>query len=83
MMQNLDCTKAEILHVAQSLFHDIKPAIDAGLDTVWIDRQGLSEGGSWGATSKIAPLPQANLTFSSLQQFTKFARKAEKTLQTL
>ena len=36
-----------------------------------------------GATSKNSPLPQANLTFSSLQQFTKFARKAEKTLQTL
>ena len=55
MMQNLDCTKAEILHVAQSLFHDIKPAIDAGLDTVWIDRQGLSEGGSWVQLQKIAP----------------------------
>ena len=27
-----------VLHVAQSLFHDIKPAHDLGLATAWIDR---------------------------------------------
>jgi 2-haloacid dehalogenase len=28
------------VHVAQSLFHDIAPATDLGLPTVWINRQG-------------------------------------------
>lgn len=37
----------DILHVAQSLFHDHSPATAFGLDRVWIDRQPLSEGGDW------------------------------------
>ena len=65
MMQNLDCEVADTLHVAQSLFHDIKPATDAGLNTVWIDRQGLANGGSWGATANIDKLPLADIRFSS------------------
>ncbi len=36
-----------ILHVAQSLYHDIAPANALGLDTVWIDRH---EGRGTGAT---------------------------------
>ena len=75
MLQNLDCEKSEILHVAQSLFHDINPASEAGLDTAWIDRQGLAEGGSWGATAKIDKPLQAGLTFDSLLQFADFACK--------
>jgi 2-haloacid dehalogenase len=40
--------KAAIMHVAQSLFHDIVPAKAAGLHTTWIDRRkGM---GGWGAT---------------------------------
>jgi 2-haloacid dehalogenase len=31
------------VHVAQSLFHDIAPATDLGLPTVWINRQGEPE----------------------------------------
>ena len=73
MMRNLDCKKTEILHVAQSLFHDIQPATDAGLNSVWIDRQGLADGGSWGATAKIDRVPQAEKRFSTLQEFTEFA----------
>jgi 2-haloalkanoic acid dehalogenase type II len=77
MIGSLDCKKTEILHVAQSLFHDIKPAKNAGLDTVWIDRQGLADGGSWGATAKIDKPPTANIRFSSLQEFTEFVCKAK------
>ena len=76
MMRNLHCETTNILHVAQSLFHDIKPANDAGLNTVWIDRQGLVDGGSWGATARIDNPPQADIRFSSLQEFTEFACKA-------
>ena len=77
MLQNLDCEKKDTLHVAQSLFHDIKPATDAGLNTVWIDRQGLANGGPWGATAKIDMRPKADIRFSSLQEFTEFACKAK------
>jgi 2-haloacid dehalogenase len=45
--------KGDILHTAQSLFHDHVPATAAGLATCWIDRRhGL---GGYGAT---APPPQ-------------------------
>jgi len=32
--------KGELLHVAQSLFHDHEPASNIGLENVWIDRGG-------------------------------------------
>ncbi len=37
-----------VLHVAQSLYHDIAPAREAGLKTVWVNRRG--DRGGWGAT---------------------------------
>lgn len=40
--------RAELLHVAQSLFHDHVPARERGITSVWIDRRGEREG--WGAT---------------------------------
>jgi 2-haloalkanoic acid dehalogenase type II len=56
----------EILHVAQSLFHDHAPAKAAGLDTAWIDRQRLSENGDWGATKPVDERPQPDHVFFSL-----------------
>ena len=41
--------KEQILHTAQSLFHDHVPACDAGLATNWIDRRHDQPG--WGATA--------------------------------
>ena len=58
-----------ILHVAQSLFHDIEPANHFGMQTAWIDRQNLSDGGSWGATAKTATMPKADATFPTLMAF--------------
>jgi 2-haloacid dehalogenase len=55
-----------VIHVAQSLFHDHAPAKAAGLDTVWIDRQRLSVGGEWGATSPIEDPPQPDHVFFSM-----------------
>jgi len=46
--RSLGVKKAEILHTAQSLFHDIVPAKAIGLRTMWIDRRRGVEG--WGAT---------------------------------
>ena len=58
-----------ILHVAQSLFHDHAPAKAAGLDTVWIDRQGLAEGGEWGATRRVEEPPEPDHVFTSMAAF--------------
>jgi len=56
----------DVLHTAQSLFHDHVPARDAGLDRAWIDRQGLSEGGSWGATAVVADRPDVHFLYPSM-----------------
>ena len=58
--------KAEILHTAQSLFHDHVPATQFGLARAWIDRQGLAEGGDWGATAEVAERPEVDFLFSSM-----------------
>ena len=42
--------RQQVLHVAQSLFHDHAPANAIGLHSVWIDRRGEASG--WGATAQ-------------------------------
>jgi 2-haloacid dehalogenase len=53
--------KGPILHVAQSRYHDIVPATELGLDTVWINRPSL------GATREVNAEP--TWTFTSLAEF--------------
>jgi 2-haloalkanoic acid dehalogenase type II len=65
-----------VLHVAQSLYHDHAPAKAAGLDTVWIDRQRLSAGGEWGATTPIEDPPEPDHVFFSMADM---ARAVEET----
>lgn len=62
-----------ILHVAQSLFHDIKPGREAGLSLVWIDRQNLSGDGKWGATAKVEEPPRPDWTFPDLLSFARMS----------
>lgn len=45
----LGIDRSRILHVAQSLYHDIKPARELGYMTVWVNRQR----GRWGATLPV------------------------------
>jgi 2-haloacid dehalogenase len=40
LIQRLDLPMTAILHVAQSVYHDIIPAHSLGLSTVWVDRRG-------------------------------------------
>jgi 2-haloalkanoic acid dehalogenase type II len=55
----------QILHTAQSLFHDHVPAKQAGLATAWIDRRHDRDG--WGATMP-PPIPvKTDFRFESLQ----------------
>ena len=54
---------SQILHVAQSLFHDIAPARQAGFDTVWIDRHPGADGAARAAD--VEP----DWRFDSLERF--------------
>ena len=56
----------DILHTAQSLFHDHVPASDFGLAKAWIDRQLLAESGDWGATAQVAERPEVDFYFKSM-----------------
>lgn len=58
--------KGDILHTAQSLFHDHVQARALGLANCWIDRQGLAAGGSWGATAEVAERPAVDFLFPTL-----------------
>ncbi|MYH26662.1 MAG: HAD-IA family hydrolase [Holophagales bacterium] len=58
--------RSDILHTAQSLHHDHEPANRFGLANAWIDRQRLSEGGSWGATERVETMPTTDFVFFSM-----------------
>jgi 2-haloalkanoic acid dehalogenase type II len=58
--------KRQILHTAQSLFHDHVPARAMGLANAWIDRQGLSSGGGFGATAAVRERPSVDFLFKTL-----------------
>ncbi len=54
-LDRIDCDTAEVLHVAQSLYHDIKPANELGLSTVWVNRRKGRPG--FGATCPASATP--------------------------
>lgn len=58
----------DVLHTAQSLFHDHVPAQRFGLATAWIDRQRLSQGGEWGATAEVENPPVTDFVFFTLAE---------------
>ena len=66
----------DILHVAQSMHHDLVEAKNQGLDIAWIDRQRLSEGGMWGATAKVPQLVKPNFLFFSISEMVKAFQRA-------
>jgi 2-haloacid dehalogenase len=65
--------KDDILHVAQSLFHDHVPAAQIGLTSVWINRQGARPGG-------LTPRPEGEarpaMEFPDLASFAEAHRQA-------
>jgi 2-haloacid dehalogenase len=66
--------KSEILHTAQSLFHDHGPANHFGLASAWIDRRHAGQG--WGATMVPSGTPQYNFRFESMADLVS-AHRAE------
>jgi 2-haloacid dehalogenase len=65
--QRVGVPQTEWLHVAQSLFHDIAPAKQMGLDTVWVNRRWDKPGA--GATPPTEATP--DVTVNSLQELAK------------
>ena len=54
-IEHIGVPKANVLHVAQSLYHDMVPAKQLGLSTVWVNRrQGT---GRFGATPPAQAQP--------------------------
>jgi len=62
---SLGHAKTDLLHVAQSLFHDIVPAEQLGIRRCWINRRGDTGTGS-GATKAVTRMPALDFSFSSL-----------------
>ena len=72
--KDFDFEKVDILHTAQSLLHDHIPAETFGLARAWIDRQRLSQGGSWGATAPVERNPDVDFVFFSMAEMVDAVR---------
>ena len=66
--------KGDLLHVAQSLFHDHVPANRMGVASAWIDRRAGKPGS--GATVLPDPMPHYDFRFTSLGELAD-AHRAE------
>jgi 2-haloacid dehalogenase len=67
--------KADILHTAQSLFHDHAPAKAVGLASAWIDRRHAT--GGFGATMAPPPGASYDMRFESMADLAA-AHRAER-----
>ena len=74
---DLGLAKSDILHTAQSLFHDHVPAKRFGLANAWIDRQHLSKSGKWGATAKVNEQPDVDFLFFTMGEMADAVRATE------
>jgi len=59
MLERTGASPDRVLHVAQSLFHDISPAREVGLGTVWVNRRSGRSGS--GATPPSAARPDLEI----------------------
>ncbi|NUX99540.1 haloacid dehalogenase type II [Paraburkholderia youngii] len=77
MLQKLDqrgIRKGKILHTAESLFHDHKPANEFGLASCWIYRRHSKPG--FGATMDPGSQPNLDFRFNSMADFVDAHREA-------
>ena len=73
-LHGLGLERGELLHVAQSLFHDHVPAKREGLRSVWINRRHDRPG--WGATPEPTDDWSYDLEFSSMGEFADAVERA-------
>lgn len=72
-LQDRGLKQADVLHVAQSLFHDHVPARNVGLDSVWINRRHNHPG--WGATPEPTGQWSFGAEFPSMADFASAVEK--------
>jgi len=65
-LSGLGYAKSDILHTAESLFHDHAPANRHGLKSCWIYRRHDQEG--FGATRPPAEMPHVDFRFNSMAE---------------
>lgn len=73
-LQQRGIEKSQILHTAESLFHDHVPANEFGLATCWIHRRHAQ--GGFGATMMPAETPHIDFRFNSLAALAEAHRAA-------
>lgn len=73
-LKTLGIEKHDILHTAESLFHDHRPANDQGLNNCWIFRRFDKEG--FGATMNPGVMPTYDFRFTSMAELAA-AHRAE------
>jgi 2-haloacid dehalogenase len=66
-METFSCSPGQMLHAAESLFHDILPCRELGIPHCWINRKGKTMG--TGATRGAVVQPEAEA--GSLAEFTR------------
>jgi len=73
-LAGLGVARGDILHTAESLFHDHGPANEIGLASCWIHRRHAQEG--FGATMSPGPMPRYDFRFVSMADFAEAHRRA-------
>lgn len=68
-LASMGIAQKDILHTAESLFHDHKPANSMGLASCWIYRRHQDEG--FGATMNPGELPKYDFQFTSMAELAK------------
>ncbi|KVU63107.1 haloacid dehalogenase type II [Burkholderia cepacia] len=69
LMSTLGVQKHEILHVADSMYHDHEPANRLDIRSCWIHRRFEQRG--FGATARTLAEPTVDFKFTSMAQFVK------------
>lgn len=71
---DLGLTKSDILHTAESLFHDHVPARRHGIANCWIYRRHAQKG--FGATMDPGQMPKIDFKFNSMAELAKAHQEA-------
>jgi len=70
-LRALGVEQSQVLHVAQSLNHDHRPANELGVASCWINRQH----GRGGASGESADRPRYDFSFDSMGEFAEAHRR--------
>ncbi|MFH2056597.1 MAG: haloacid dehalogenase type II [bacterium] len=75
LLARCSCQPERLLHAAQSLYHDIAPAREFGLSTVWVNRRHDQTGG--GATPAADAAVKPDLEVKSLAELAQLVAGTE------